>query len=254
MTVSAERLADDLPTAIAHGDIYAVFQPQIDMASGEIVAVEALARWNHPVFGPVSPLDFIPVAEDTHVIHLLGRSMIEQAIACLLSLRDQGVSIEVSVNVSATQLEAIEFYDRLDHDLAVLGLEPGALNIEITESQPVLEVPSIVARLWQLRHEGLGISIDDYGTGHSSLRQLDRVPATELKLDQSLVRDTGPEVTQLIKAVVELAHYRGIRVVAEGIETHDQLERMRELHCDRAQGFLLSLPLSRVDLEAQLTA
>lgn len=243
-----EQLASDLEGAVERGEIHAVFQPQFDFVSGQIVAVEALARWNHPLAGAVSPLDFIPIAERTSLIHRLGRFMIERAFACATSLDAQGTPVEVSVNVSAAQLETLEFYDRLDHDLATTTLPKYAVTIEITESLPILDVPSIAYRLQQLRGAGLGISIDDYGTGHSSLTQLDRVPATELKLDQSLVRDTSPEVTTLIRSVIELAHHRSIRIVAEGVETYDQLERMRELGCDRAQGYLLAMPLTSDEL------
>lgn len=250
--VSTEQLTRDLDTAVKRGEIEAVFQPQFDLHTGAVVAVETLARWDHDELGAVPPNDFIPLAENAHLIHRLGRLMIDQALDCLVSLREQGLAVEVSVNVSAVQLETLEFYDLLERDLSQHALADGALVIEITESLPILEVPSIVSRLEELRHRGLGIAIDDYGTGHSSLRQLERVPATELKLDQSLVRDSSTEVIDLMRAVIELAHFRGIRVVAEGIETHEQLGRMKELGCDRGQGFLLAMPLSRDELESLL--
>lgn len=252
--MTTAQLTSDLDAAVARREIEAVFQPQFDLASGQVVAVETLARWDHAELGAVPPSQFIPIAENAHIIHRLGRLMIDQALDCLLELREHGTPLEVSVNVSAAQLENIEFYDRLDHDLHEHSLDDGGLVIEITESLPILDVPSIVTRLEDLRRAGLGIAIDDYGTGHSSLSQLDRAPATELKLDQSLVRDTSTEVVQLISAVVELAHFRGIRVVAEGIETHEQLARMKELGCDRGQGYLLAMPLTRQELDELLEA
>ena len=248
--VGEERLASDLHGAVARGEIVAHYQPQIDLATDRIVAAEALARWKHPELGLISPAVFIPIAEETSVIHSLGRFMIDTVLETLAGWRAHGIDLEVSVNVSATQLTTLQFFDRLDADLERLDLEANALTIEITESHPVLDTPSIGHRLDGLRRRGLGISIDDYGVGHSSLKQLERMPATELKIDQSLVQDASVESLALMTAVVELAHWRGLRVVAEGVETPEQLELMRELECDRAQGFLLGRPIAAEELEA----
>lgn len=247
--VGEERLASDLYGAVARGEIVAHYQPQIDLATDRIVAAEALARWRHPELGVISPTVFIPIAEDTAIIHSLGRFMIAEVMSTVAGWHAADIDLEVSVNVSATQLTTIEFFDRLHSDLARFDLAPQAVTIEITESHPVLDTPSIAQRLAQLRQRGLGISIDDYGVGYSSLRQLERMPATELKIDQSLVQDESLEALALMTAVVELAHWRGMRVVAEGVETHEQLERMRELECDRAQGYLLGRPMLQDELE-----
>ena len=248
--VGEERLVTDLYGAVARGEIVAHYQPQVDLATDRIVAAEALARWQHPELGLISPAVFIPIAEETALIHSLGRFMIDQVLDTLAGWKSHGVDLEVSVNVSATQLTTLQFFDRLDADLAKLALAPNALTIEITESHPVLDTPSIALRLEELRQRGLGISIDDYGVGHSSLKQLERMPATELKIDQSLVQDSSVESLALMTAVVELAHWRGLRVVAEGVETEQQLDLMRELECDRAQGFLLGRPMAADELEA----
>ena len=248
--VGEERLASDLHGAVARGEIVAHYQPQIDLATDRIVAAEALARWRHPELGLISPTVFIPIAEESAVIHSLGRFMIDTVLQTLAEWRAEHIDLEVSVNVSATQLTALEFFDRLDADLQRFELAPNALTIEITESHPVLDTPSIAMRLDDLRRRGLGISIDDYGVGHSSLKQLERMPATELKIDQSLVQDASVESLALMTAVVELAHWRGLRVVAEGVETPGQLELMRELECDRAQGFLIGRPMAAEELEA----
>lgn len=248
--VGEERLASDLHGAIARGEIVAHYQPQVDLATGRIVAAEALARWFHPALGLIGPSVFIPIAEETALIHSLGRLMIDEALKTLATWQAHGIDLEVSVNVSATQLTTLEFFDRLDADLAALGLPPNALTIEITETHPVLDTPSIALRLDTLRQRGLGIAIDDYGVGHSSLKQLERMPATEVKLDLSLVQDESVESLALMTAVVELAHWRGLRVVAEGVETAEQLERVRELECDRAQGFLLGMPMAADELAA----
>lgn len=246
--VSEIVLAVELEKAVELGQIRAVFQPQFDLASGRAVAVEALSRWNHPGFGMVPPNEYIPVAEAGQIIHSLGRFMIDQALDALIDWRAAGMEIEVAVNVSAAQLTTLEFYDRLDDDLEHRGLPPGVLTIEITESQPILQTPSVITRLSQLRREGLGVSIDDYGVGYSFLDQLERLPATELKIDQSLIQDDSPEAVGLVKAVTELAHWRDIIVVAEGIETQEQLDRVRLFGCDRAQGYFLARPVEREEV------
>jgi len=243
------RLASDLLGAIDRGEIVAHYQPQIDLATDTIVSAEALARWNHPELGFISPGIFIPMAEETALIHTLGRFMIDEVLKSVSVWQAHGIQLEVSVNVSATQLTTLEFFDRLDADVARFALAPNAVTIEITESHPVLDTPSIGVRLDDLRQRGLGISIDDYGVGHSSLQQLERMPATELKIDQSLVQDESVEALALMTAVIELAHWRGLRVVAEGVETHEQLARMRELNCDRAQGYLLGMPMPLEELQ-----
>ncbi len=247
--VGEERLAHDLRGAVARGEIVANYQPQLDLTTGRVVAAEALARWRHPELGLISPAVFIPIAEESELIHALGRSMLDQVLATAAAWLRDGIELEVSVNVSANQLTTLEFFDKLDADLEHYRLPPQAVTIEITESQPILDTPSIASRLSDLRDRGLGISIDDYGVGYSSLQQLDRMPATELKIDLSLVQDDSVEALALMTAVVELAHWRGMRVVAEGIETGAQLARVRELECDRAQGFLLGMPMTRAELE-----
>jgi EAL domain-containing protein (putative c-di-GMP-specific phosphodiesterase class I) len=247
--VGEERLVTDLIGAVERGEIVAHYQPQVDLTTNRIVAAEALARWRHPELGVIGPAVFIPIAEENALIHSLGRFMIEQVLETVASWNSRGIDLEVSVNVSANQLTTLEFFDLLDADLARLELTPGAVTIEITESYPILDTPSIALRLDALRSRGLGISIDDYGVGYSSLQQLERMPATELKIDQSLVQDESVQSLALMTAVVELAHWRGLRVVAEGVETEAQLDRMRELSCDRAQGYLLGRPMPQNELE-----
>ena len=247
--VGEDRLVEDLAGAVERGEIVAHYQPQVDLASNRIVAAEALARWRHPEFGVIPPGVFIPMAEENALIHSLGRFMIEEVLTAVADWRTRGIELEVSVNVSANQLTTLEFFDLLDADLSRLRLEPGSVTIEITESYPILDTPSIALRLDGLRQRGLGISVDDYGVGYSSLQQLERMPATELKIDQSLVQDESVQSLALMTAVVELAHWRGLRVVAEGVETPEQLGRMRELTCDRAQGYLLGRPMPKDELE-----
>ena len=250
--VGEERLLEDLFGAVDRGEIIAHYQPQVDLATGRVVSAEALARWQHPGLGVISPAVFIPLAEETALIYDIGRFMIEEVLKTVTRWRSQDIDLEISVNVSANQLTTLQFFDQLVDDLARAHLAPNSVTIEITESYPILDTPSISHRLNELRQGGLGISIDDYGIGHSWLQQLERMPATELKLDQSLVQDDSVESLALMTAIIELAHWRGLRIVAEGVEPSEQLERMRELLCDRAQGFLLGRPMPQEELLALL--
>jgi EAL domain-containing protein (putative c-di-GMP-specific phosphodiesterase class I) len=160
--------------------------------------------------------------------------------------------LEVSVNVSPIQLAAPDFFDLLLDNLEHLGLPPQTLTIEITESLPIIDLPMVIERLGSLRDLGLGVSIDDFGTGYSSIGQLQSLPATELKIDQSLVQDDSQATKELMGAVVGVVRARGIRIVAEGVETSDQLARVQELGCHRAQGFLFSQPITRDEIEPLL--
>lgn len=247
------RLKSDLSSALQRGELFAYFQPQQDLATGRIVSVEALCRWQHPVLGLLSPTLFIPLAEEVGVIHEIGMFMLEQSYDAAMAWQRAGMDVEVSVNVSATQLATGAFAERVIRVARESGLRPRTLTIEITESVPILELEPVVARLDQLRASGLGVSIDDYGTGHTSVSQLDDLPVTELKLDQSLVQNDSDALAEELALLVGRAHERDIRVVAEGVETFADLDRCRALGCDRAQGYLIGKPMAREDLESLLS-
>jgi EAL domain-containing protein (putative c-di-GMP-specific phosphodiesterase class I) len=251
MTDETSRLLADLSGAVVRHEIVAFYQPQFDLASGRIVSAEALARWAHPD-GLVSPTTFIPLAEDSGIIHEIGANMIDLACAAALDWCSDGDRIEVAVNVSATQLHDVGFADRLIETVRSFGLDPTLLTIEVTESTAIIDVSAVAERLDWLRSVGMTISIDDFGTGHSSVEQVLSLRATELKIDQSLVREEGSGARTLLAAVVSFARDKGLRVVAEGIETEAQLQRMRELRCDRAQGFLLGRPVPKDEFDALL--
>jgi len=220
--------------------------------SGRIASVEALCRWRHPDLGMVAPSVFIPIAEEVGLIQEIGQFMVEQSCLAADEWSRRESPIEVSVNVSPAQLRTAEFTDRLARELSRLSLAPQSLTIEITESLPINDLDVVVHRLDELRQLGLGVSLDDFGSGHSSLNMVEKLHATELKIDQSLVRDGSLETHALLTAVVEHVHESGIRVVAEGVETAEQLEHVRELHCDRVQGYLLGLPMPKDELELLL--
>jgi EAL domain-containing protein (putative c-di-GMP-specific phosphodiesterase class I) len=242
----------DLHGAVARGEIVPYFQPQIDLETRRTVAVEVLCRWFHPELGLVSPADFIPVAEANGAIIDIGRFMLEETCRAAAEWHSEGMPLAVSVNVSPIQLAAPDFFDTLVHNLQRLGLPPQTLTIEITESLPISDLPMVVERLASLRDMGLGVSIDDFGTGYSSIAQLQSLPVTELKIDQSLVQDESASTQELMGAVVGVVVARGIRVVAEGVETQAQLERVRQLGCHRAQGYLFSKPVARDEVDALL--
>jgi EAL domain-containing protein (putative c-di-GMP-specific phosphodiesterase class I) len=249
-----ERIAADLPGAVDRGELYVLYQPQIDLASGEIVAVEALCRWQHPELGLLMPSTFIPIAESSGRIDGVSVYMVGEALDAADRWRSAGHPLEMSVNVSPVLLAVAAFHELVADEVQRRALPAHALTLEITESLPVLDIPEVVASLQKLRDSGLGVSLDDYGSGHSSLAQFESLPATELKLDRSIVQDAGPAAIAQIDEIVVLAHDRGMLVVAEGVETVAQLERMRSAGCDRAQGYLLGMPMPRAELDLVFAA
>jgi EAL domain-containing protein (putative c-di-GMP-specific phosphodiesterase class I) len=247
-----DRLATDLVGAVGRGEIVAYYQPQLDIATERIVAVESLSRWNHPELGLQSPLDFIPIAEEIGLINEIGNFMMEDGCRCAVDLERRGTPVDVSVNVSAIQLGTPDFIDELEGVLSTTGFRPGAMTIEITESRLIANRPRVSDRLGALRELGVGISIDDFGVGHSSVEQLLALPATELKIDRTIVQDVASDA--LMGTIVGLVRDRGLRVVAEGVETTEQLDRVRALKCDRVQGYLIGMPMPRAELHEFLDA
>jgi len=247
-----EKLAADLEIGLHNGDVYALFQPLIDVSSGRIVGAEGLCRWTHSHGFAVPPDMFMPLAEASGLIHELGRFMLDQCLSAVGGWRAGGSVIDVSVNVSPTQLMDLSFAGLLIEQLTARALALSAVTIEITESVPVRDLERILPGLERLRERGVGVSLDDYGTGHASPDQLDRLPLTEVKLDRSLIRDGHAGVTGSLRDVVSRAHERDLRVVAEGIETAEQMSFVQDLGADRAQGYLLGAPMPKTQLDALL--
>jgi diguanylate cyclase (GGDEF)-like protein/PAS domain S-box-containing protein len=237
------RLDADLRGAVRRGEIVAHYQPQVDLASGRIVAVEALARWRHPELGLLPPDLFIPIAEENGLIAELGQAILHSACHFVAGLHDRGLPVGVAVNASAMQLASAEFFAQVEECLAGSGLAPDALTVEITESHLVEDPVSARGRLQRLRDTGVEISIDDFGTGYSSLTQLLNLPVSELKIDRSFVQTDDATGAGLVAAVVGLSRGLGYRVVAEGIETDEQLQLLRRLGVDRGQGHALGRPM-----------
>jgi EAL domain-containing protein (putative c-di-GMP-specific phosphodiesterase class I) len=238
---ASEDLAADLTGVVERGEIVAFYQPQVNIQSRQPVAVEILARWAHPKFGLVPPNLFIPLAETFTVIHEIGDYILKTGIRQAAEWRGAGLDLTLAVNVSPVQLTDLSFLDSLQTKVDAAGLSLDAIIIEITESQPVVLVESVTTQLHDMRERGLGISIDDVGTGYSSFAQLAGIPATEIKVDKSLIQDPGP-ADLIIKRIIDDAHAEGLRVVAEGVETEEHLAAATLLACDRAQGYLFGRP------------
>ena len=236
-------IVEDLSTAIERHQIVAYFQPQVDVGTGRVVAAEALARWDHPEHGILGPDIFIPAAQHHGLIDDLGILMVDEAASAAVAWSDTGHPIQVSVNVSATQLATPRLTDWLHFLLERSQLPAESLIIEITETNQFDDLPDVAGRLTELRGLGLGIAIDDFGAGFSSFARIEQLPATELKIDLSLVQDSSDDGYAALIEIVEYAHERGIRVVAEGVETEEQARRIAALRCHRAQGYLYGPPM-----------
>jgi EAL domain-containing protein (putative c-di-GMP-specific phosphodiesterase class I) len=240
-------IVESLSAAIERHQIVPFFQPQIDVASQRVVAVEALARWDHPEHGLLPPEVFIPAAQHHGMIDDLGILMVDAAASAAVTWIAAGYPIQVSVNASATQLSGKRLTDWLRFLLERSELPAESLTIEITETNQFDDLPDVAGRLTELRALGLGVSIDDFGAGFSSFTRIDQLPATELKIDMSLVQDDTDDGYAALIEIVEYAHERGIRVVAEGVETQEQAHRVAALRCQRAQGFLYGRPMPEQD-------
>ncbi|KPW37575.1 HAMP domain/GGDEF domain/EAL domain-containing protein [Pseudomonas coronafaciens pv. atropurpurea] len=248
-------LIRDLRKAPQRGELTLHYQPKLDIRQGYVRQAEALLRWMHPRFGNVSPAEFIVLAERTGSIHLLTDWVIEEAFRQLADWRQRGLVLQVSVNISADDLLSGDLAGYVVRLIKQYGVPAEQLVFEITESAVMSEPEKALIVLHRLRDCGISLSIDDFGTGYSSLAHLKRLPVQELKIDQSFVRDLDEtsEDAVIVRATIEMSHNLGLKVVAEGVEYQHSLDLLRRWHCDTAQGYLISRPLTAVAFEAWMT-
>ncbi len=250
-------LEQDLTHALERNELFVLYQPVMEIASGTVVGAEALLRWQHPQRGLVGPDEFIPLAEETGLIVPIGEWVLHAACKQARAWHDSALGpIRITVNVSARQVEHGNLARTVSAVLAETGLPPESLHLELTEGAAMRNVDPVISTLTELRAMGVGISVDDFGTGYSSLGYLKRFPIDTIKIDRSFVRDvtTDQNDSAIVTTVIAMARTLNLRVIAEGVETEAQLGFLHENECDEFQGFLLSRPVSPADFEAVVVA
>ena len=251
------RLEPQLRRGLRQNEFVNFYQPKIDLATGTIAGVEALIRWIHPERGLVSPMDFVPALELTGLIAEAGGQVIQRAIADWWKWRAAGLDApRIAVNVAAEQLRGNNFVAGLQAALAAVDGNPAALSIEVTESILITNMERAIEILSEVRSLGIPVAIDDFGTGYSSLAYLVTLPIDELKVDRAFIRKitTDPAYYGIVQTCITLAHSLKLKVVAEGVETEEQAQALRDLECDQAQGFLYSKPVPADELARMLPA
>lgn len=238
-------LMSELRSAIDRQELTLHYQPKLDIGRGQIIGVECLVRWQHPVHGFIPPDDFIALAEQTGNIRYLTQWVLRTALGQTKAWREQGWALKTAVNISAVDLSDPLFPNQVESLLAELDLPADVLVLEITESAVMEDAQRAVQLLTQLQGMGVRLSIDDYGTGYSSMAQLKRLPVHELKIDKSFVLDVinNPDDAIIVRSTIELGHNMALTIVAEGVENAQSLDLLRTLGCDIAQGYYLSKPL-----------
>ena len=242
----------DLRVALKQQQFMLYYQPQLDLRTGLLMGVEALVRWQHPDRGIVSPMDFIPIAEETGLIKPLGDWVLQEACRQLAEWQAGGIKhIKVSVNLAASQLDDHDFPVRIQEVMTQNGLSDGSIDLEVTESMMMKSPSNAVSMLKELTAQGLSLSMDDFGTGYSSLSYLKLFPISTLKIDRSFVKDieTDPNDASICDITVLLAHKLGMEVIAEGVETEAQLKYLLSIGCEKIQGYLISKPLPATQAE-----
>jgi EAL domain-containing protein (putative c-di-GMP-specific phosphodiesterase class I) len=240
-------LESALRRAVLQKDFLLHYQPQVDLESGEILAVEALVRWRTEDSGTVMPGDFIPLAEETGLINEIGEWVLREGCRQMKEWQDRGLKPRrIAVNLSARQFAERAFLDTVMRVLQDTGLDPRLLELEITESQVMRQTEGMILLLNRLAEMGVHLAIDDFGTGYSSLSYLKRLPIQMLKIDQSFIRDitVDPNDTAIVVAIINMARSLELETIAEGVETAGQLALLRSKGCRIGQGFYFSAPVS----------
>jgi len=242
--------ADAVRVAISNGELVNYYQPKVALANGRVVGVEALVRWQHPVDGLVFPGQFIGVAEAHGLIDDLTRVVLYDALTQARVWRDAGLALQVAVNLSMDNLGAPTFADFVIAAAATAGVLPKDIVLEVTESRLMKDMRVPLEILTRLRMKHFLLSIDDFGTGHSSLAQLRDMPFDELKIDRSFTHDAhvAPTLRAILEANLNLARQLDMKVVAEGVEDREDWDFLRYIHCDMAQGYFIARPMPAADL------
>jgi len=253
--VDRRDLENALRQAVQRNEFIVHYQPKVELATGQLCALEALLRWDRPGHGAVSPAVFVPVLESLGLIVAVGRWVIEAVCQQIGAWQRSAIgAVEVSVNVSGHQLIEGDLIADIAHILAQTGVEPHWLEVELTEGSLMENTQHTIASLQRLHTMGVKISIDDFGTGYSSLAYLRRFPIDTLKIDIAFIREvtSNPQDAAITRTIIELAHSLNLRVVAEGVETQAQLAFLKDAGCDQIQGYLFSRPLPVATLERLL--
>jgi EAL domain-containing protein (putative c-di-GMP-specific phosphodiesterase class I) len=252
--VQRMELVSSLRAALEREEFYLVYQPQLDLASGRVRSVEALIRWTHPTRGLISPLDFIPLAEETGLILPIGQWVLRTACAAAARWQAQGHDLRVAVNLSPMQFKDAKLLTAVLDALAQARLAPEWLELEVTESAVMENTDTAIAMLKAFREHGVRIALDDFGTGYSSLSYLTRMPISNLKVDRSFISGLaeGGESGAIVRAILAMAESLGLNVTAEGVETLEQACALKGMACDTLQGFYFSRPVPAAEIPALL--
>jgi len=238
-------MLDGLERALINGRLRMVYQPKISLSDGRLRRVEALVRWDDPDMGPISPSRFVPLAEKHGLIDELTQWGLRTTLRQWLSWREKGLDTCLAFNISALSLDQLDFPDLVERMCRALEVPTDRLVLELTEgaTQPLVKLMDTLTRF---RIKGIGLAIDDFGVGYSTLMQLRQLPFTELKIDRFFVDDapSSKDSALIVKSIIDLAHGLGLTVTAEGVETEAQLLLLRDLGCDVAQGFFVAEPLT----------
>ncbi len=250
-------MENDLRKALDHNEFFLTFQPQVESGTNRIIGAETLLRWQHPLRGIVSPVEFIPVLEGMGLIVKVGEWTLRAACQTVHDWMDKGLWGEdqvMGINVSPQQFSQPEFFDQVREAIEDAGIPPRCIDLEITEGMVINEVEETIIRMNQIREYGVTFSIDDFGTGYSSLSYLKRLPLDVLKVDQSFVRDLSTDTNDaaIVETILAMARHLKLDTIAEGVESEEQLRFLESKGCNRYQGYLFSPPLRREEFEPLL--
>jgi len=245
-------LQSDLGKALREGAISVAYQPKVRLADGELIGLEALARWTHPTMGPITPAQFVPLADSTELVHPFAQYMLRAACRQIVAWQLRGYRVPISVNISANNLLDGGFVEQVRAILSSLDVKPALLELEVTESAVMRHPDTMLRRLREIRALGVRLSIDDFGTGYASLAYMKQLPVHTLKIDRSFVTNLTEDVgdQRIVRSSIQLAHSFGMTVVAEGVETAGAARELYAYGCEFAQGYHFGYPQSAAEIEA----